>query len=100
MPPAARHRAIDVSRVEDVNLLYLAADVLVTDYSSVMFDFALLGAPIVFYTHDYDEYLPDAGHLLRPARRGAGDDDDRHRGAGRARCSAALNDPQGTVPNA
>lgn len=61
IPPANRYRAIDVRSVEDVNVLYLAADVLVTDYSSVMFDFALLRRPIVFHTYDYDEYLSSRG---------------------------------------
>lgn len=64
VPSAARHRTLDVSRVEDVNLLYVAADVLVTDYSSVMFDFALLGKPIVYYTYDYAEYLSTRGTYL------------------------------------
>ena len=61
VPGVARHRTLDVSRVQDVNLLYHAADVLVTDYSSVMFDFALLRKPIVFYTFDYAEYLSTRG---------------------------------------
>ncbi|TDC70204.1 CDP-glycerol:glycerophosphate glycerophosphotransferase, partial [Micromonospora sp. KC606] len=39
--------------VED---LYLAADVLVTDYSSAMFDYAVLDRPIVVYTPDRDAY--------------------------------------------
>ena len=42
----------DVSYYPDVRDLYLAADVLVTDYSSVMFDFAITGKPMVFYTYD------------------------------------------------
>lgn len=61
VPPATRYRAINVAAVEDVNLLYLAADVLVTDYSSVMFDFALLRKPMVFFTYDYDDYLATRG---------------------------------------
>lgn len=61
VPPAARHRTLDASQVEDVNLLYLAADVLVTDYSSVMFDFALLRKPIIFYAYDYAQYLATRG---------------------------------------
>ena len=36
---------IDVSKVDDVNDLYLASDVLLTDYSSVMFDYANLRSP-------------------------------------------------------
>lgn len=46
----------NVSDWDDVNDLYLAADVLVTDYSSVFFDFANLERPILFYMYDYDAY--------------------------------------------
>jgi CDP-glycerol glycerophosphotransferase len=61
VPPEARYRTLDVSRIDDVNLLYHAADVLITDYSSVMFDFALLRKPMVFYTYDYAEYMSTHG---------------------------------------
>src|SRR6185312_833190 len=43
---------LNVSDVPDIRDLYLAADVLVTDYSSAMFDFAVTGKPMVFYTYD------------------------------------------------
>jgi CDP-glycerol glycerophosphotransferase len=46
----------DVSRVDDINELYIVSDVLVTDYSSVFFDYANLGRPIVFYMYDLDAY--------------------------------------------
>jgi CDP-glycerol glycerophosphotransferase len=46
----------DVSRYPDGTELMLAADVLVTDYSSSMFDFAVTGRPILFYTYDLDAY--------------------------------------------
>ena len=39
--------------VED---LYLISDVLITDYSSVMFDFALLNKPMIFFTYDLKDY--------------------------------------------
>lgn len=61
VPASVRHRTLDTASVEDVNILYHAADVLVTDYSSVMFDYALLRKPIVFYTYDYGEYLATRG---------------------------------------
>jgi CDP-glycerol glycerophosphotransferase len=50
---------MDVSRHHDVTELMLLADVLVTDYSSVMFDFANTGRPMVFYTYDYEDYVRD-----------------------------------------
>ncbi len=51
--------ARDLTRHHDVTELMLIADVLVTDYSSVMFDFANTGRPMVFYTHDYEDYVRD-----------------------------------------
>ncbi|MBO2452188.1 CDP-glycerol glycerophosphotransferase family protein [Actinomadura barringtoniae] len=47
---------VDVSRYPDIAELYLAADVLVTDYSSAMFDFAVTGKPMVFFTYDLEKY--------------------------------------------
>lgn len=47
---------IDVSDVEDINELYLASDLLITDYSSVFFDYANLRKPILFYMYDLDAY--------------------------------------------
>ncbi|WP_448613235.1 CDP-glycerol glycerophosphotransferase family protein [Modestobacter sp. URMC 112] len=46
----------DVSRYPDIRYLYLAADVLVTDYSSTMFDFAVTGKPILNFTYDLDYF--------------------------------------------
>ncbi|WP_080843997.1 CDP-glycerol glycerophosphotransferase family protein [Cytobacillus gottheilii] len=43
-----------------------AADTLITDYSSVFFDYLLLDKPIIFYTPDYEEYISDRGLLLEP----------------------------------
>lgn len=47
---------VDVSAYPDIAELYLAADVLVTDYSSAMFDFAGTGKPMVFFTYDLERY--------------------------------------------
>ncbi|MEV5955862.1 CDP-glycerol glycerophosphotransferase family protein [Streptomyces sp. NPDC051987] len=49
-------RVIDVSGHPSVESLCLAADALVTDYSSVMFDYANLDRPIVVHTEDWDAY--------------------------------------------
>ena len=46
----------DVSDVEDINELYVISDMLITDYSSVFFDYANLKRPILFYMCDYEEY--------------------------------------------
>ncbi len=48
--------AINVTAYPDITELYLVADVLVTDYSSAMFDYAVTGRPIVFFTYDLAEY--------------------------------------------
>ena len=46
----------DLSAYPDVADLYLAADVLVSDYSSTLFDFAVTGKPIVLYAYDLEHY--------------------------------------------
>jgi CDP-glycerol glycerophosphotransferase len=46
----------DVSKYEDISELYLISDILITDYSSVFFDYANLKRPILFYTYDLDRY--------------------------------------------
>ncbi|MER5555812.1 CDP-glycerol glycerophosphotransferase family protein [Streptomyces sp. NPDC002793] len=46
----------DVSRHPDVGELMLISDVLVTDYSSLMFDFAQTGRPMLFHTYDLEHY--------------------------------------------
>ena len=57
VPPGAP--VIDVSDRPESAELYLAADMLVTDYSSAMFDFAVTGKPMVFYTYDLEHYRDD-----------------------------------------
>jgi CDP-glycerol glycerophosphotransferase len=55
---AVDHASVrDVSFHPDISRLYLAADVLVTDYSSSMFDFAVTGRPMLFYTYDLADYV-------------------------------------------
>ena len=49
-------RILDVSGHPSVEELCLAADVLVTDYSSVMFDYAVLDRPMVVFAPDWDDY--------------------------------------------
>jgi CDP-glycerol glycerophosphotransferase len=49
-------RVRDVSAHPDVSELYLAADAMITDYSSTMFDFAVTGKPLFFYAYDLQDY--------------------------------------------
>ncbi|MEV5830789.1 bifunctional glycosyltransferase family 2 protein/CDP-glycerol:glycerophosphate glycerophosphotransferase [Spirillospora sp. NPDC052242] len=49
-------RVIDVSKHPSVEDLSIASDALLTDYSSVMFDYANLGKPIVIYANDWETY--------------------------------------------
>ncbi|MGH3324249.1 MAG: CDP-glycerol glycerophosphotransferase family protein, partial [Streptomyces sp.] len=46
----------DVSEYPDIADLYLVADILITDYSSVMFDYAHLKRPMLFFTYDLEHY--------------------------------------------
>lgn len=47
---------IDVSEYGEINELYMASDMLITDYSSVMFDYAIIEKPIILYMYDLEEY--------------------------------------------
>ncbi|MFF5206868.1 CDP-glycerol glycerophosphotransferase family protein [Streptosporangium sp. NPDC000396] len=55
---------LDVTTYPDIADLLLVADVLVTDYSSVMFDFAATGRPMLFFTHDLQRYSAKRGLYL------------------------------------
>ncbi len=46
----------DVSLYPEIMELFLITDVLVTDYSSMMFDFANTGRPMLFFTYDIESY--------------------------------------------
>ena len=54
-------RAIDVTMYPDVTELYLAADVMITDFSSVMFDYTVTGKPILFLAPDIERYREERG---------------------------------------
>ncbi|MEU2736149.1 CDP-glycerol glycerophosphotransferase family protein [Streptomyces sp. NPDC007095] len=57
LPPSVRGRVIDVTDYHDMTPLLALADGLITDYSSVMFDYSLLDRPMFFFAYDYDEYV-------------------------------------------
>jgi CDP-glycerol glycerophosphotransferase len=66
--------AYDVSRVDDINDLYVISDVLITDYSSVFFDYANLRRPMIFYMYDLEHYQDDLrGFYFDPTKELPGD---------------------------
>ncbi|WP_432149211.1 CDP-glycerol glycerophosphotransferase family protein [Streptomyces sp. bgisy029] len=56
IPGAGQGFVHDVTYYPDIADLYLIADVLITDYSSVLFDFAHSGRPMLFFTYDLEHY--------------------------------------------
>ena len=46
----------DVTNIDDVNDLYLVSDLLISDYSGTIFDFANLKRPMVYYLFDWEDY--------------------------------------------
>ena len=61
VPESARGAVQDVSKYPDVTELFLASDALITDFSSVMFDYSLLDRPMVFFAPDKAGYTRDRG---------------------------------------
>lgn len=50
-----------VNKEADIESLYIISDAVITDYSSVMFDYSLLDKPMIFWAFDYDEYVNTRG---------------------------------------
>ncbi len=57
---------IDVSDYDDTQELLILADVLITDYSSVMWDFSIMKKPIFLYHNDVKKYVEDRGFYWPP----------------------------------
>ncbi|MED1562640.1 polyribitolphosphotransferase [Alkalihalobacillus alcalophilus ATCC 27647 = CGMCC 1.3604] len=47
----------DFSEYREVNDLLFITDILITDYSSVCFEYALLRKPMIFFAYDVEEYI-------------------------------------------
>lgn len=47
---------LDLSQARDINDLLLITDIMITDYSSVVFDYLLVNKPIVYYAYDLEDY--------------------------------------------
>ena len=52
---------MNANGILDIESLLAISDILITDYSSVGFEFAILERPIVFFAYDKDQYLDERG---------------------------------------
>lgn len=59
LPEDMKEFVYNVSSYPDIQELLLISDILMTDYSSVMFDFANTQKPMLFFTYDLEEYKND-----------------------------------------
>jgi CDP-ribitol ribitolphosphotransferase len=58
IPERLRDRLVDGFRSSiDVNDLLFAVDLLITDYSSIVFEYSTLGRPMLFFAYDLEEYI-------------------------------------------
>ena len=55
---------IDVSKYDNVNELMLIADLLISDYSSILFDYIILEKPFFLYAYDVESYLNSRGTYI------------------------------------
>jgi teichoic acid ribitol-phosphate primase len=65
IPPELRSFAIDASDHPDIHELMLVSDVLLTDYSSAIFEFSLLTRPMLFYIPDLASYEGERGFYIK-----------------------------------
>lgn len=61
MADGTQEDAIDATNYPDTQELLCAADMLITDYSSSIWDYALLGRPCLLYVPDLEEYIAERG---------------------------------------
>lgn len=54
--PEYQERIIDFSTFPDINSLFYVTDILITDYSSNIYEFSVLNKPIIFFAYDKYEY--------------------------------------------
>ena len=54
----------DVTDYKDINELMIISDMMITDYSSAIFDYSLLKRPMFFYASDYFDYLDERGFYI------------------------------------
>ena len=55
------NHVLDMSEYKDVNELLVITDVLITDYSSVIFDYFFMNKPIIYFVYDLEKYKAGRG---------------------------------------
>lgn len=63
-----RKNILDVGRYSNINELMEVSDILVTDYSSVFFDYSITNKKIVLYCYDYCTYIKERGLYFDPRK--------------------------------
>ena len=91
-----RASVVDVTDYPEINELTLAADVAILDYSSLRFDWALTGKPMVFFVPDVDRLLRAATAAVRLRRHRAGPLAVHDRGGRRRTCATSTGSPRST----
>lgn len=61
VPNQYSNRVILLNSNEDVNEWMIFSDILITDYSSLIFEYALMDKPIIFYPYDLNDYFEERG---------------------------------------
>ena len=57
IPSEYKNYIIDLSKNSEINDLLFISDLVISDYSSVIFESALLNVPMLFYAYDLEEYI-------------------------------------------
>ncbi|MGG7161504.1 CDP-glycerol glycerophosphotransferase family protein [Clostridium baratii] len=57
IPNECKDFVIDLSEEREINDLLFITDILITDYSSVCFEYSLLNRPMIFFAYDLDDYI-------------------------------------------
>ena len=57
IPEEFADRFVDATTSREINDLLLVADLVITDYSSLVFEYATLKRPMLFFAYDLDEYV-------------------------------------------
>ena len=61
IPEEYKDRMLDLVKYPNINDLFYISDLLITDYSSNIYEFSLMRKPMLFYAFDTDEYTKERG---------------------------------------